>query len=174
MFGFFEKKKTEAKAKENPPVGAMFSDDDRPEDNNYIRIVKIDEDAGDWDKLRIEHFPWRNTSYMNVSVGFLKKYTRLTPEEEKKWEEEFFSDRKAYFKREDDKQKQEWEDQRKTEVASKEAEIKSSIDDETRHYVVIKAANAKSFEDLLNYAHGKFRLVYCGETQGILTAVLER
>ena len=142
-------------------IGSMFKDLDHPEDDRFIKIIGFVDDG--YDKVRIEFFPYRSPSYMNVGFAFFKKYKRLSKEEEVKWEKDFFADRAAYYKREEEealkKQFQDQIDARDAAIRIKLDEeavaIKKRIDNKKNKYLVFTIGSAEAFESLLNYATTK-------------------
>jgi len=132
-----------------PPIGAMFSDNDHPDQPTYMRVIGYKPKIYGRQELRLEYFPSSTRLLNDFSWDFIReRYTRLTPEAEAKWEKDYFADKDAYWKAKEDGYKKQAQDR----VDSEANEIKKRIDDSKRKHIVIYCGNAISFEALLDYA----------------------
>lgn len=185
MFEFFKKKKevieqspkqeqikTEAEKYDLPPIGAMFSDNDRPEDQHFMKVIGYKKsDYRKEPELRLENFPMTSVFYCDFSWSFTKeRYTRLTPEQEEKWNKEYFADKQAYWKNKEEGYKKEAQDR----VDAEANAIKERIDNAHNKYVVIYCGNAISFEKMLNYAtHKLYRVMQTAMMpNGVFVAIM--
>lgn len=150
MFGLFKKKKGEEKREEEIyPVGAILKDNDHPNDERFMKVVEHKDSRYGLKELRCVNFPMRNEFFCEYSWSFIKeRFTRLTPAEEEKWNKEYFADKAAYFKKEEDG----WKKKEQDRVDSEKDGIKNRIDEASRKHIVIYCGNAISFESLLDYA----------------------
>lgn len=161
-----------------PPIGAMFSDNDHPQDEHFMKVIGYEESDYKTEKeVRFESFPTRSVYYSNFSWDYIKKrYTRLSPEVEAKWNDIYFKDKEAYYKDIEATYTKKYEDEKKSKLDAIISEISQRIENKQKKFVVIRASDAVTFEDMLNLADTNgLKLVYCGtESTQNFVAVMER
>lgn len=187
MWSIFKKRepiKAEEPVDPRPPIGAMFKDEDS--EGRYLIVTKhLEVTREDYrDSMTVEFFPAHSRSAMKMSMSYLNdKYKRMSPEQEKKWQQEYFADKEAYFVKESETQYNENLKRQEALVARHEdyykqqaKPLEKKIDTTKEKFLVIHSSSCTVFESLLNRASKKrFKVILTNQTtQGWFMAVLAR
>lgn len=187
MWSFF-KQTEEVVEKEvidpRPPIGAMFEDEDR--DGSFIIVTKHLKmpDRDYEDSMKMEFFPSTTNSGMKMSMHYLNdKYKRMTPEQEKKWNEEYFANKEAYFAKEaeakydsDIKKQEALVNKHEIYYKQQAKALEKKLDTTKDKFIVIHSGSCDVLESLLNRAAKKrFKVIFTSHTeQHWFMAVLEK